>query len=178
MSTLDGHRPRPRPGPLRQVRAVRPVAALPASGPGTQPSLRAVEGGRRFESRSEDRRRKLRGVIERDGERCVWCGAWLSHDDPRATLDHVIPHSLWGTWSIDNLLLSCRDCNEARGNTSAELWLDALEHFGADCDRELAEQAIRRAEESAYARSPGQGQRPPRQTDRRRRFRERLAVAA
>jgi 5-methylcytosine-specific restriction endonuclease McrA len=39
-----------------------------------------------------------------------------------ATLEHKIPLALGGDWAIDNLALSCADCNSDRGIANFELY--------------------------------------------------------
>lgn len=60
---------------------------------------------------TEDRKRKRRAVIARDGsEDCHWCGGGNA-----ITLDHVIARSAGGSNAISNLVLSCEPCNQERG---------------------------------------------------------------
>ncbi len=51
-----------------------------------------------------------RFIFERDGYRCVECGAL---DD--LTLDHIYPVVLGGEDNIDNLRVLCRPCNSSKG---------------------------------------------------------------
>ena len=53
-----------------------------------------------------------RAVFERDGGRCVQCGG--SFD---LQYDHVLPHSLGGAATVENLQLLCADCNRAKGSS-------------------------------------------------------------
>ena len=52
-------------------------------------------------------------VLERDGFRCVYCGAMA----PNVVLhvDHIIPLSRGGTNEIDNLCTACWACNVGKG---------------------------------------------------------------
>ncbi|OKI16598.1 hypothetical protein A6A07_11360 [Streptomyces sp. CB03911] len=50
-------------------------------------------------------------VRDRDGHRCVSCGAV---DD--LTLDHIYPWSLGGSDTVDNLRVLCRPCNSRKGD--------------------------------------------------------------
>ncbi|MFM9780443.1 HNH endonuclease [Streptomyces scabiei] len=61
-----------------------------------------------------DRRRKWRKQIaHRDGAYCFYCA--IPFDDVQtATMDHIIPRRLFPAWTKHNLVLSCRDCNEAK----------------------------------------------------------------
>lgn len=53
-----------------------------------------------------------RAVMERDAYRCRWCGTHLD-----LTCDHVVPESLGGPTTLDNLQTLCRSCNSRKGTT-------------------------------------------------------------
>lgn len=61
-------------------------------------------------------------VIERDGLRCSYCGRKLSFHDLH--LDHIYPRSLGGKSHIDNLVASCRKCNEMKGCMTVERFVE------------------------------------------------------
>lgn len=48
-------------------------------------------------------------VFQRDGFRCVYCGA--SAAESRLVVDHVLPIAKGGDDGMDNLATACRDCN-------------------------------------------------------------------
>lgn len=55
--------------------------------------------------------REVRQVVwERDGGRCVGCGA-----DFDLQFDHVIPHVLGGADTVENLQVLCGPCNREKG---------------------------------------------------------------
>lgn len=54
-----------------------------------------------------------RQVIERDGYHCVYCDEDLRNSEIH--LDHVIPESQGGPTTYDNLQVTCRKCNLAKG---------------------------------------------------------------
>lgn len=54
-----------------------------------------------------------RRVIERDGYRCVYCDEDLVNAEVH--LDHVIPESQGGPTNYQNLQVTCRKCNLAKG---------------------------------------------------------------
>ena len=54
-----------------------------------------------------------RSVIERDGLHCVFCDEDLT--DQEIHLDHIIPESQGGPTSYNNLQVTCRKCNLAKG---------------------------------------------------------------
>ena len=48
-------------------------------------------------------------LIERDGSRCAYCGRELDFDS--CTIEHVVPLACGGTSTMDNCIISCRECN-------------------------------------------------------------------
>jgi 5-methylcytosine-specific restriction endonuclease McrA len=52
-----------------------------------------------------------RAVFERDGGRCVECGSNFD-----LQYDHVLPVSLGGATTVENLQLLCADCNRRKSN--------------------------------------------------------------
>ncbi|MEV8455858.1 HNH endonuclease [Streptomyces sp. NPDC052095] len=61
------------------------------------------------------RRTRKEQLARRRGWRCTYCR--LPFASPReATLDHIVPVSLYRTWSVVNLALACRPCNHAKAD--------------------------------------------------------------
>ena len=54
-----------------------------------------------------------RRVIERDGYHCVYCDEDLANAEIH--LDHVVPESQGGPTTYNNLQVTCRKCNLAKG---------------------------------------------------------------
>jgi hypothetical protein len=52
-----------------------------------------------------------REVMERDGHRCLECGA-----TDQLSLDHIVPYSHGGPDTVENLRVLCRPCNSRKGN--------------------------------------------------------------
>ena len=73
---------------------IRPTSIIPVANP-VRPTI--PQATRRF-------------VYERDGHQCVTCG---SIED--LTLDHIIPYSVGGPDTTENLRTLCRPCNSRRG---------------------------------------------------------------
>lgn len=65
-----------------------------------------------------------RRVIERDGLYCVYCDDDLSNAEIH--LDHVIPESKGGETSYNNLQVTCRKCNLAKGTLSEDEFTNRL----------------------------------------------------
>jgi 5-methylcytosine-specific restriction endonuclease McrA len=89
----------------RQVRQQRKLerahAAMAANGAG--PARREVIS------------REVRfAVFERDGGRCVECGSGFD-----IQYDHVIPFSMGGASTVENLQILCADCNRSKGASIA-----------------------------------------------------------
>ncbi len=55
-------------------------------------------------------------VFRRDNFTCQYCGRRVS----RPTLDHVIPRQRGGTYSWENLVTACPECNLRKGNRTPE----------------------------------------------------------
>lgn len=55
-------------------------------------------------------------LLEKFGRKCVYCGA----TNVPLEIDHVIPKSRGGTDRIDNLVIACHECNQKKGNKTAE----------------------------------------------------------
>lgn len=57
-------------------------------------------------------------LIDIYGKNCVYCGCELDIDN--CSIDHINPTSKgWGTY-IENLVPSCKECNESKGNESID----------------------------------------------------------
>jgi 5-methylcytosine-specific restriction endonuclease McrA len=54
-----------------------------------------------------------RAVLERDGWKCLACGATDALE-----LDHITPKSAGGQPTVDNLQTLCRDCNRLKGTSN------------------------------------------------------------
>lgn len=63
-------------------------------------------------------------VIERDGYYCVYCDEDLH--DSEIHLDHVIPESQGGPTSYNNLQVTCRKCNLAKGTLTEDEFVSRL----------------------------------------------------
>ncbi len=54
-------------------------------------------------------------LLSKFGRRCVYCG----RGERVFEIDHVVPSSRGGSDRVSNLVLSCHDCNTAKGNRTA-----------------------------------------------------------
>lgn len=55
---------------------------------------------------------------------CAYCGC-----DSKLTQDHVIPVSKNGTYTIENILPSCKSCNSSKGNKDFESWYKTRPYY-------------------------------------------------
>ena len=55
-------------------------------------------------------------LLEKHGRKCFYCGKTVSGFE----VEHMLPKSRDGSNRIDNLTLSCHDCNEKKGTLTAE----------------------------------------------------------
>lgn len=103
---------------------------------------------------------RLRWALERDGERCVWCGRDLPAGHRDASLEHVVPKLKGGPAWPENEVAACRPCNRKRGHTSPTDWLAACEARGLTPDRAAIERALRRTQLAIAARGGQRKARP------------------
>jgi 5-methylcytosine-specific restriction endonuclease McrA len=68
------------------------------------------------------------GLRKRDGDQCAYCdnslifGKTNGYEPLKATIDHVLPLSLGGEHSWDNVVLACSACNSSKGNRLLSEW--------------------------------------------------------
>lgn len=100
-------------GENEELQALIDVGLITKTEKSSKPSCLHIKSFRRFDPRSrEPISKKLRkAVYERDHYRCVECGA-TAH----LSLDHIIPWSLGGEDTMENLQTMCRSCNSRKGN--------------------------------------------------------------
>ena len=60
-------------------------------------------------------------LLEREKYCCIYCGIHASQ--AKMQIEHVIPKSKGGTDSLNNLVLSCEACNQAKGNQDVKVYL-------------------------------------------------------
>ncbi|WP_385619869.1 HNH endonuclease [Streptomyces sp. P8-A8] len=61
------------------------------------------------------RRTRKEQLARRHGQRCTYCRRPFA-TLREATLDHIVPVSLFRTWSVVHLTLACVDCNHAKAD--------------------------------------------------------------
>ena len=70
--------------------------------------------------------RKLRSIY---GNHCVYCGIELGN---KPSIDHIVPLSVGGGDSIENMTLCCIMCNRAKYNYDLSVFLKWLAHIHSD----------------------------------------------
>ncbi len=81
--------------------------------------LMAIQRGTRKTKRVRLSRRFRQRIFYRDGGRCVYCDKPVAFKD--ATMDHVVPLTKRGnSRSKENITLSCKACNKAKGPLELE----------------------------------------------------------
>jgi 5-methylcytosine-specific restriction endonuclease McrA len=60
-------------------------------------------------------------LLERERGCCIYCGIHASK--AKMQIDHVMPRSKGGTNSLNNLVLSCNACNQAKGSQDVQTYL-------------------------------------------------------
>lgn len=77
----------------------------------------------------------------RSTSKCCFCRRILTINI--ATLEHVIPISKGGQWHINNLKLSCQNCNNKRANRDFEEYKRELKEFYDKCHNYYKENNIK-----------------------------------
>ena len=70
---------------------------------------------------------KLIEKVKEENTTCYYCGDSLKSKN--RTIDHKIPISRGGQTTLDNLVVSCKRCNEEKGMMNDEEYLSFLEKF-------------------------------------------------
>ena len=60
-----------------------------------------------------------RKLYRRDRGLCAYCGERITENDAEA--EHIIPNSRGGKYTWMNLVVSCRPCNQRKGNRTPEM---------------------------------------------------------
>ena len=60
-------------------------------------------------------------LLERERGCCIYCGIHASK--AKMQIDHVVPKSKGGTDSLNNLVLSCHECNQVKGSQDVQTYL-------------------------------------------------------
>ena len=60
-------------------------------------------------------------LLERENYACIYCGIHASK--AKMEIEHVIPRSRGGTDSLNNLVLACNACNQAKGSQDIQTYL-------------------------------------------------------
>jgi hypothetical protein len=70
------------------------------------------------------RRRRVSGDAWSMSRRCAYCDRPLKRSE--VSVDHLLPRSRGGDDSPANLVVCCRQCNDAKGNKTVEEWIDGI----------------------------------------------------
>jgi 5-methylcytosine-specific restriction endonuclease McrA len=89
-----------------------------------------------------DRVTRLRAVVARDGDTCVWCGRRFGPLVPPTT-EHVVPRLKGGPSWLENEVAACRRCNSERGHRSPVEWLEECRRRGWEPDVDRLARALR-----------------------------------
>ena len=88
----------------RAIRSVADIFPMPSV-------IRFIHGVRPYRAGIKFNRDN---VFRRDKGRCQYCGCGMTKRE--ATYDHVVPRSLGGKMSWENIVLACRPCNQRKGS--------------------------------------------------------------
>lgn len=97
------------------------------------------------------------GLIERDGEVCVWCGRRLWLRD--LTAEHLLPRARSGHAVPGNLAVACRACNKRRRTKSVVAYVREQREAGMEPRIDLLVRALERLARSGSRRHAEYAQR-------------------
>lgn len=85
--------------------------------------------------RSSKRKAKLKRELKKEqGNSCFYCKRIMNNEDAAselyATLEHRIPKSRGGNFHKNNIVFSCRACNEAKRNYTEKEFLSLVNLLG------------------------------------------------
>lgn len=89
-----------------------------------KPPSRALPASRKRPGTKGWSEKKVEALVKIHGAHCHWCGCALSlkSSGPRsATVEHLIPRSKKGTNDLENLRISCKSCNNKRGDRTGPM---------------------------------------------------------
>jgi 5-methylcytosine-specific restriction endonuclease McrA len=87
-------------------------------------------------------------LAEAQNWRCCWCQCdCIAAPDSRnsATIEHVVPLSLGGTWDQDNLAMACSRCNNKRGVKSIDVMMGRARETKPKISRKHDRRALEKA---------------------------------
>jgi 5-methylcytosine-specific restriction endonuclease McrA len=81
----------------------------------------------------------LEKLINRAGMRCEWCGTRVTEDD--VEIDHIFPFRIKSSNALDNLAISCPDCNRRKAEKHPAKF--AQEQVNAGVQTQLIERILK-----------------------------------
>ncbi|MEU9641502.1 HNH endonuclease [Streptomyces sp. NPDC048188] len=67
--------------------------------------------------RGDKGRRKRVRIARQQGNRCFYCRTPFKDAAAEGTFDHYLPYVLWPRNVVFNLVVACKPCNVAKGET-------------------------------------------------------------
>lgn len=79
-------------------------------------------------------------VMWRDEFRCVYCGRSRFEDRVKLNVDHLVPVSKGGTFTYDNFVTACADCNAGKNSSIlSEAILERIKRVMAENTKRFSE---------------------------------------
>ena len=110
---------------IRHLRELFPVKAFIIETYRFDPRLLRDPGvrGKGYQHSERGKMQVREYVLQRDNRTCQYQQACKGGKHQRLETDHIVPRSQGGTDRIDNLITSCRKCNQAKADQSIEQFL-------------------------------------------------------